>query len=123
MPETITYYPGDKYVLVDSVGNVDTSEWKISVERVSALQKQHGVSAALIDVTKQTKTSSYTTIEEFVAILDEGIRYALLVDDVSAHSFETTESKQRFLENYAAHEGYQIKSFISKVEAEAWLLS
>lgn len=123
MPEIITYNPGDKFVLVDSVGKVDTTEWKTSVERVSALKKQYGVSAALIDVTKQTKTSSLTDITEFVAFLDRGIRYALLVEDVSPHSSETTEPKQRFLEVYAANEGYKIKSFISKDEAEAWLLS
>ena len=122
MPEEISCDFENSLIRVDSIGTVPTSVWHESLKTVGELRKEHGFDRLLVDTRRQTKTSNYEDILEFLKTLPQDLKIALLLKDASDEPSSPT-GKLRFAECAASHQGIQIKSFIKESTAISWLKS
>ncbi len=108
-------------IRIKSIGDVPTSEWRKSMEKVLELKEKHRINRLLIDSKEQLSTSGYSEIFEFAKWFPKDIKLALLVEDATGGRVLSTEPKQRFLEAIGLQENIDVKSFVDEEEAMSWL--
>ncbi len=121
MPERVSFDEVNELIRVKSVGDVPTSVWKESLEKVIGLKEKHNTNRLLVDTKEQLTTSDYSDIFEYAKTIPKDIKLALLVEDISGGKAHSTEPKQRFLEAIGIQQELEIKSFVDEDEALSWL--
>lgn len=121
LPEEVILDQEHGLIRIKSIGDVPTSEWRKSMEKVLELKEKHRINRLLIDSKEQLSTSGYSEIFEFAKWFPKDIKLALLVEDATGGRVLSTEPKQRFLEAIGLQENIDVKSFVDEEEAMSWL--
>ena len=117
MPDIVTVNDKLKIIHVESKGNPDIEDLKLSLGLIVKCSEETGYTNVLVDARAVLSLPSAFSIYEFSSIIasrTKGLRIAIEVS-------KNTEERVRFIETVSRNQGANLKTFDMKDEAMDWL--
>jgi hypothetical protein len=118
MPQQVTLSRDERYIHVESWGDVSLDDLVDSMKQLVDLSREKGLKRVFVNATRETSSPSSPEIFQFGKRVAKHLQYVKLAVVIS----KSLEEDLRFFESVSRNRGADVRIFDSSTDALKWLL-